>query len=582
MLQQMSFKNNHLSVAQALIKYASDAKYSLIFQGLLCIAWALKEALFPYFIKNIVNYLALPYSQININNIYMQIALLTGIWLLMECAMRLQNFVAVRTFPRLRGIIRESIFEQVQHSTFQENFNQLSGTLSSKIIGLPKAVESVLEILVLHIPSIGCAFIIGLFLLFNVNHLFAIFALGWAILHIATHIIFSKYCIRIASEHADSEYQLNGRITDFFINRFTTKLYSTKSHEIEKFKILQENEIRKARETRKAIEVPKYIQSLLAIFFIAAIMLTLVQKWKIGLISLGDFALVPMLSFSIVGMVTWFSFQITTLLKELGYIQSAIKLFDRTIQEKNNSICNKSTDIKIDIQGLDFGHQNNSKLFSNLNLTINPREKIWIFGDSGEGKSTLAKIIMGILKPDQGQILLGEKSILDFSTTEISNYITLVPQIPELYNDTVLENIVYGLSDYDIVQVNQILNSVQATKFIENLPNHLQTIIGERGYNLSIGQAQRISLARAILRNRPVLILDEATSGLDLKTEIKIFENLYEYLQNKTLIIISHHPRTLGYVNNIYVLKEKQIIPYSSQEVENIFSSAYSSSIEAT
>lgn len=555
-----------MRLAKLLLKFSKYAKYGLLLQTILCIFWSLKEALFPYFIKNIVNTLTAEPSINSIFFIYVQIGLLISVWAFMEIAMRLQGYIASKIFPSLRGKIREYIFEKLSHRTLEYKQSVLSGDLASKVSELPKAVEQVFEIIYLHIPSIGCAFLIGAFLLFKVSPLFGIIAIGWAVLHLLLSVIFAKYCVRNTYLHAKSETALAGKIVDMISNRLTSHLYTTSTMQLENLRKNQSNEVYMASKARMAIELPKFFQSALSIVFMSTMLFLLVVLWQKKKVTVGDFALVPMLSYSIVGMITWFSYLINIFLKQIGFIKASAE-----IQELPNTQLKNNTEIfniachKIVLSHVSYKYYPSDILLNNISLTINSAEKIAIIGPSGVGKSTLLKIIAGVLKDYTGIICIDGKDLQKLPENILTEYITLIPQTPELFNTTIFENIILGQSDIKMNKVIDVAKLAEAHEFILDLPDGYETIVDERGYNLSVGQAQRIILARALLRNKKILILDESTSALDASTEDKIFSNIKTHLIDKTVIIATHHTRTLRHFDRVLLLENGNIKGHESE-----------------
>jgi ABC-type multidrug transport system fused ATPase/permease subunit len=547
-----------MNILKLLWKFTKFSKYGLMIQAALCIFWSLKEALFPYFLKNIVNALSLGSSASHLSYVYVQIASLVILWSLMEIAMRMQGYFASKIFPILRGKVREYIYERLSLRTMEYKQSMLSGDLASKISELPKAVEQVFEIIYLHIPSIGCAFIIGSYLLFKVSALFGAVTLGWVFLHILLSVLFAKYCIRNTFLHAKSETLLLGRISDLISNRLTSHLYSSSSIQLENLRKYQHAEIEQANKARMAVELPKYFQSVLAIAFMSTMLFLLTSLWQKNKVTVGDFALVPMLCYNIVGMVTWFSYLINIFLKQIGFIKASAEIQDSSKDLSVSNVGAGRSDVgRIEFRNVSFQHSGHDPLLKNITISINPIEKIALVGDSGAGKTTLLKIIAGIQGGYSGTVHLDQE------------HTSLIPQLPEFFHATIFENIILGQSNISMSDVVKFTKLVEAHDFIESFPDSYQTIVGEKGYNLSVGQAQRIMLVRVLLRNRKILMLDESTSALDAKTEKRIFDNLKDYLKDKTVIIATHHQRSLVNVDRVLHLKNGQISEEKINLTEN-------------
>lgn len=192
------------------------------------------------------------------------------------------------------------------------------------------------------------------------------------------------------------------------------------------------------------------------------------------------------------------------------------------VKEKVNA--NKLPRVKgeVEFKGISFSYNDEIKILKNINLKVNPGETVAFVGATGVGKSTIASLLNRFYDPQNGSILMDGIDIKDVTLKSLRDNISMVLQDTFLFNGTIYENIVYGWKEATRNQVLAASKAANAHNFIENLEDGYDTIIGERGVRLSGGQKQRISIARAILRNSPILILDEATSALDTKTEKEI------------------------------------------------------------
>lgn len=195
-----------------------------------------------------------------------------------------------------------------------------------------------------------------------------------------------------------------------------------------------------------------------------------------------------------------------------------------------------------------------------IQLTIAPNETLALVGPSGSGKSTLANLLPLFYRPTKGSIRIGGTDTTQLSLQELRSHIALVSQDVTLFNDTIAANIAYGtMSDATAVEVHEAAEKAHALEFIDKLPNGFNTVVGERGTRLSGGQRQRIAIARALLKDAPILILDEATSALDSHSEKQIQLALDELVKGRTTLMIAHRLSTIAKANRIIVMDEGQI-----------------------
>lgn len=213
----------------------------------------------------------------------------------------------------------------------------------------------------------------------------------------------------------------------------------------------------------------------------------------------------------------------------------------------------------ITINDLDFGYEKDQKILNNINLTITGESKIALVGESGEGKSTIASLLLRLYEPLSGSIEIDGQDISNVTQESLRRNIGVVFQDPALFSGTIEENIAYGNPKSTKSQIINAAKAANAHEFIEKLPKKYKTQIGERGIRLSGGQKQRLAIARAILKDAPILILDEATSSLDSKSEHLVQVALKRLMDRRTTIIIAHRLSTISHVDVIVTLKDGRV-----------------------
>ncbi len=218
---------------------------------------------------------------------------------------------------------------------------------------------------------------------------------------------------------------------------------------------------------------------------------------------------------------------------------------------------------------MSFTHPDSGKnevLFEDLNLHIAPGQKVGLVGHSGSGKTTLTKLLLRFNDIDNGQISIDGQDIATLRQDDLRAHIAYVPQEPLLFHRSIAENIAYGRSDATKEEIQAAAKKAYAHEFIENMPKGYDTLVGERGVKLSGGQRQRIAIARALLKDAPILVLDEATSALDSESEKVIQAALWELMKNRTTIVIAHRLSTIQKMDSIVVLDHGSIIEQGSHQ----------------
>ena len=251
----------------------------------------------------------------------------------------------------------------------------------------------------------------------------------------------------------------------------------------------------------------------------------------------------------------------TTMQRGMVAVERIFKVVEEPVIIKNkpNAIPLNSFNDAIKIENLFFKYEEKLVL-NNVNLTINKGKKIALVGASGSGKSTLADLICRFYDVADGSIKIDDKDIRDITLESLREKIALVSQSTFLFNDSIAGNIAFGLPNVSEQQIIEAAKIANAHEFILQTPNAYDTIVGEGGVKLSGGQRQRITIARAVLKNAPILILDEATSALDSESEKLVQEALEKLMQNRTSIVIAHRLSTIKNADEIIVMSEGNIV----------------------
>ena len=273
-------------------------------------------------------------------------------------------------------------------------------------------------------------------------------------------------------------------------------------------------------------------------------------------------------------------YMIYTPIKKMSAIQNKLKVLEapldrlESILDMEATICspktpkpiNKPFEEAVTFENVNFEYEKGKTTLQNINISIPFAETIGLVGESGAGKSTFANLLLRLYDPNEGRILFGGTNIKDFDIKELRELISYVPQSPILFNNSILENIRLGnprATEEEIINAAKLAN---AHSFISEMENGYQTMISERGNSLSGGQRQRISIARAFLKDSPILILDEATSSLDNKADKEIKETLKNLCKGRTSLIIAHRLSSLEDIKSRMVFQNGEIIGYGEHE----------------
>ncbi|EJA8811395.1 ATP-binding cassette domain-containing protein [Campylobacter coli] len=252
--------------------------------------------------------------------------------------------------------------------------------------------------------------------------------------------------------------------------------------------------------------------------------------------------------------------RIITSYHDLLYYRSSLDIIYQILKQKEESLGEEKIDFdkELRLENLSFGYKDKKNLFTCLNLSIKKGEKIAFIGESGCGKSTLVDIIIGLLSLREGRVLVDKNEL---NMKNVKNYrqkIGYIPQNIYLFNDSIAKNISFG-DEVDEEKLQRVIKQANLEHFVKNLPQGVQTKVGDGGSNLSGGQKQRIAIARALYLDPEILVLDEATSALDTESEARIMDEIYKISKDKTMIIIAHRLSTITRCDSIYRLEHGKL-----------------------
>jgi ATP-binding cassette subfamily B protein/subfamily B ATP-binding cassette protein MsbA len=239
---------------------------------------------------------------------------------------------------------------------------------------------------------------------------------------------------------------------------------------------------------------------------------------------------------------------------------------EREVTDKPDAVILTGVRGQVKFQNVTFGYEPERPVLRNISLEAEPGQTIALVGATGAGKSTLLSLVPRFFDPWQGQVLVDGQDVRNVQLNSLRRSVALVLQEPFLFPLSIAENIAYGRPDATVAEIEAAARAANADEFIRRLPEDYRTVIGERGSTLSGGERQRISIARALLKNSPILILDEPTSGLDVETERSLLEALERLTKGRTTFIIAHRLSTVRRADRILVLEEGQIAESGTHE----------------
>jgi ATP-binding cassette subfamily B protein len=482
--------------------------------------------------------------------------------IMIEINSRLMGYLMAKAIPKLQADIRMNMFDYIQHHSphyFNERF---AGGLANKITDMTSSVESIIQQLFWPIISSVATSVLGSIFLWFVNPMLSGILIFWIIIHLFICFLFSRSCSVYEQRHGQSRSTLLGNIVDSLTNNFAINLFYRFSHEKNVLIPLQKEEQKTNESARKYVELMRSITSFFyVVFCFVGINGFVIYLWLHNQITTGEVAQVFGTMWNIAGIMWAVGGSLPVLFQAFGIAKQAYSVMEdpQDLGDSPHAQDLKITRGEIHFEDVSFQYSE-KKLFNNKQAHIRGGEKIGLVGFTGAGKSTFVSLILRFFQLHKGKILIDGQDIANVTLRSLRNQIALIPQDPLLFHRTIKENIAYGnlkASEEDLISAAKLAH---CDEFIRQIPAGYEAKVGERGTKLSGGEKQRIAIARAILVNAPILILDEATSSLDSVTEKYIQDSLESLMHNRTTIVIAHRLSTLSKMDRILVFDHGKIV----------------------
>lgn len=482
---------------------------------------------------------------------------LTGV-ILSTANQRLGDFISARLSRYLTEVYYKKIFSLPQKYFDSEISGKITNQLNRGINSIKEFVGSSSNFIV---PALLQS-IFGIAVLAYYDLTIAMLALAVFPGYIAISSYSTRKWGKIQAEKNIHEDQTRGRIQEVISNIKLVKTYNTQVSEWN-FVSKKYNTITKLYDHQSnQYHIFNFIREFgLEIAFVL-ILFMIFRGTFLGTLTLGEMVLI----IQVLNQLRWPLYGMSYILEQVQQAEADSKAFFEVLELKDTETFQPKTvgkptvDPDIEFKNVYFAYDdNNANVLSNINVKLNKKETVALVGHSGAGKTTLINLILKLYDTTAGDIKLANKSYKDADHTWVRNHIALVFQDNELFSSTIRENVAYGLKDATESQIINALKQANAWEFISKYKEGLDAAIGERGVKLSGGQKQRIQIARAILHNKPILILDEATSSLDSKSERLVQDALEKLFKNRLVIIIAHRLSTIQDVDRIVVLNNGTI-----------------------
>ncbi|MCP4354072.1 MAG: ABC transporter ATP-binding protein [Proteobacteria bacterium] len=482
----------------------------------------------------------------------------------------LVKFIRAQLFPSLNADIKADCYEYISyHSSkyFSENF---AGSIAGKINNLGSQIEQMIKLLVGKLYQELLSFIIMMIVMYFVSPLFTFMFIVWFMLTFAMLVKIGKRCEYNSENLTKTHLRSDGELIDNIENNSILKAFNKEIQSLNFFVGFLKKEKQADEKLRLSTAFLDFILRI-AVFIISnSIRIGFVIGFIKGWLTIGEITLLIVYRSKLNRIVWALTDTLTPFFTTMGKIKESIKIITKAhdIIDAKDAKPLALKDGAIEFKKISFSYDDEDEagnlfttdVFKNLDLNISSKEKVGIVGLSGAGKSSLASLILRLYEAQKGSIKIDKQDTKNVLMGSLRGVITLIPQDTSLFHRSLLENIKLGDENASKEDVEKAAQLAYAHDFILKSPKGYNTVVGERGVKLSGGQRQRIAIARAFLKDSPILILDEATSALDSESESYIQKSLAELMKDKTTIVIAHRLSTLKQMDRILVLDNGKIV----------------------
>jgi len=481
---------------------------------------------------------------------------------------RASGAMLVLTGPFLRAEIRKSLFSFLQHHSHRYFISHFAGSLANRIAEVSMSSMHALWTITFDFYPLIIKSLVALILLFNASGELALVLSLWLGIYIYVSYLLARRCRVYAQDFAAARSLVTGKVVDSVTNVMNAKMFARRQYEEDYLTDYLNHEVDHALRTYWYMEKLRWFQFTAAMVLMIAMVGYALKIWSEGNMTVGEFSMVAGLAIMLIEAARGLSRSFLEFFEYLGNISDGVSVFVQSheIIDQPDAPVLQVTRGEIVFDDVSFIYQEGLQVFANLSVTIEPKQQVGLVGFSGSGKSTFVNLMLRLFEAQGGTINIDGQNILDVTQDSLRENISMIPQDPQLFHRSLMENIRYGRLEASDDEVIEAARKAHAHEFILQTEQQYESLVGERGVKLSGGQRQRVAIARAILKDSPILILDEATSSLDSVTEKKIQLGLENLMQGRTVVVVAHRLSTISHMDRILVFDQGKIIEDGSHQ----------------
>jgi ATP-binding cassette, subfamily B, bacterial len=474
---------------------------------------------------------------------------------------RLAGWVASFTFVRVTGDLRRDLFRHLTGHAPSYFADRMPGTLTSRITATSNAVFTVENMCVWNVLPPCIATLAAILFVLTVSVPMAAVLMVLAGLLVVTMAHLAAAGRPLHHEFAERAAAVDGEMVDVVGNMSLVWAFCGMGREHRRLDATIDRELAARRRSLIYLEKLRLFHAAVTVVLTIALLAWAIMLWQNGSATAGDVVLVCTLGLSILHATRDLAVALVDVTQHMARLAEALAtlLVPHRLRDHPEAAALAASGATVTFDGIRFSYPDGRKVFTDFTLRVEAGQRVGLIGPSGSGKSTLFALLQRFYDVQSGRVLIAGQDISRVTQESLRAAIAVVPQDISLFHRTIMENIRYGRPDASDGQVLDAIAAANCRDFIDNLPEGVATMVGDRGVKLSPGQRQRIGIARAFLKDAPILLLDEATSALDSESEEAVRQAFDRLMRSRTVIAIAHRLSSLRSFDRIIVLQAGRI-----------------------
>ncbi len=488
----------------------------------------------------------------------------------LHCALwifnRVPEFANNTYVPLAMANLKQQSYDYLIEHAYDFFANNFVGSLVQRVNRFSRAFERLSDNLLWNLLPLIVRVCGVLLVLFFINKWIDLVVLSWILIFLFCNIVFSRWKLKYDIQGAVLDSKSTGYLADTLTNQNNVTLFNGVLREKKGYKNVTDEQAFLQRFRWNLGATINAVQSALAFSIEFLLFYFAIGYWSVGLVTVGVFVLLQSYAGNLIDQLWGFNRIMRDMYEAYADAKEMVEILKlpHDIKDVPEAKELKVDGGEIEFKNLQFNFNETRAVLKKINVVIKSGEKVALIGPSGAGKTTFVRLLLRLYSSTAGQILIDGQDISKITQGSLRKNISLVPQDPILFHRTLADNIAYGKPNASRKEIEKASKLAHCDEFIKNLPQGLETLVGERGIKLSGGERQRVAIARAILKNAPILILDEATSSLDSHSEMLIQDALITLMEGKTTIVIAHRLSTIQKMDRIIVVDNGKVLEEGS------------------